>query len=647
MKKRTLSLAVSCLLPLCVQSDSVFGDNQATQAVEVTGVDYEEIVVTSTRSPYAIGRVPTTVRVIDAAQIQRSGAPDVVELLRNYGSVQIRDSSGINTASGLSLRGFATSQNVLVLVDGQKLNNTDLSGVDLRGINMSDVERVEILEGGAGALYGDQAVGGVVNIITRAGGSRSARVRVGSGSYSSEVYEASVADETTAGLYYRLGTEILRSDAYRDETHLNSESYSVRLGQRYDAGQVFVDARKDDSEYLLSGALFASQLASDRRQAGSSFNDYATIRDSWRAGVEHRFSDAVQVLASYSDRNEKALIAAESSFGSTDSVQDRRVRSFDPRIILSNEQWRATLGYDRELVDYGYAIDFGFGPSLTEQSHRKSAEYLHLLYSPTENLDLQAGVRHAQVKIGVAPYDIDYGRTATVHTLGASWRQDNWRLYINRDETFRFPLADENIDFLGNLNLLDVQRGVAWELGNSWSWTSWDVSLAVFQQDNRDEIAYDPGLGFYGANTNLDDTRRRGASAELGWRGGQWQVRSIYTYTDATFEKGVYSGNRIPDVARHLYKMNASYQANDQLSVVAELLYVGSRELDFTNSADSLGGYTVLNLASTWAFNNWTLQARINNVTAKEYTEFVSFFGAKAFFPSSERNINVSLAYDF
>ena len=647
MKKQTLALAVSCLLPLALQTDLAFGDGASAPSSESTGANYEEVVVTATRSPYAIGRVPTTVRVIDAAQIERSGAPDVVELLRNYGSVQIRDSSGIDTASGLSLRGFATAQNVLVLVDGQKLNNTDLGGVDLRGINMRDVERVEILEGGAGALYGDQAVGGVVNIITRTGGSQDARLRVGSGSYSSEVYEASVADETRSGLYYRLGTEIRRSDAYRDETHLNSERYSLRLGQRYTAGQVFVDARKDDSEYFLSGGLFSPQLSSDRRQAGSSFNDYATDRDSWRVGVEHRFNTALQLLASYSDRNEEALIAGQSSFGNTTSVQDRRVRSFDPRLIMNLAQWRATLGLDRELVDYGFAIDYGFGPSLTEQSHRKSAEYLHLLYSPTEHLDLQAGVRHARVKVGVSPYDVNYERGVTVHTLGASWRQDNWRVYINRDETFRFPLADENVDFMGNLNLLEVQRGVAWELGNSWSWANVDLNLALFQQDNRDEIAYDSGLGLFGANTNLDDTRRRGASADLGWHSGKWQAHSVYTYTDAEFEEGVYSGNEIPDVARHMAKINLSYQFSDALNILSEVLYVGSRELDFANSTAPLGGYTVFNLASTWALNNWTLQARINNVTAKEYTEYVSFYGAKVFYPSAERNVNVSLAYDF
>ena len=242
---------------------------------------------------------------------------------------------------------------------------------------------------------------------------------------------------------------------------------------------------------------------------------------------------------------------------------------------------------------------------------------------------------------------VNYERGVTVHTLGASWRQDNWRVYINRDETFRFPLADENVDFMGNLNLLEVQRGVAWELGNSWSWANVDLNLALFQQDNRDEIAYDSGLGLFGANTNLDDTRRRGASADLGWHSGKWQAHSVYTYTDAEFEEGVYSGNEIPDVARHMAKINLSYQFSDALNILSEVLYVGSRELDFANSTAPLGGYTVFNLASTWALNNWTLQARINNVTAKEYTEYVSFYGAKVFYPSAERNVNVSLAYDF
>ena len=115
----------------------------------------------------------------------------------------------------------------------------------------------------------------------------------------------------------------------------------------------------------------------------------------------------------------------------------------------------------------------------------------------------------------------------------------------------------------------------------------------------------------------------------------------------ATFVEGVYDDNRIPDVARHLAKLNASYQVSEALNIFAEAVYVGSRQLDFASTVEELGGYTVFNLAASWQRQNWTLQARLNNISEKEYSEFTSFYGSKALFPSAERSLMVSLAYDY
>ena len=618
----------------------------------------EEIIVTATRSPYSLDRVATTVRVIDQQDIARSGVRTVADLLRNHSAVQVRDSSGIDRASNLSLRGFSDSQNLLVLVDGRKLNNTDLGGPDLTAVNLGDVERVEILEGGAGALYGDQAVGGVINIITKRADSAAGSVRVGRGNYDNETYQASYQNELASGVYYRLNTELERADAYRDDTSLNYENYSALLGYRHSNGEVYIEGRQSDSEHLLTGALFANQVAVDRRQAGGSFNDYAVDNRVARIGVNQLFGEHVELRASYSDRNEAAIINSVSGFGAAVSLQDRRVKLFDPRLIIKVDHLRATLGLDKERVDYGFMVDFGFGLTGSQQSHQKSSEYLHLLFSPFDNLDIQGGVRHARLDIDVEPYGVEYDQGVTVHNIGVSWRpgawaseiwgESAWRIYLNRDETFRFPLADENVDFFGILNLLDVQRGVAWELGSQWRWTNTQLNLALFQHDNENEIAYDSALGFFGANTNLDDTRRRGATAEFAWQDGdKFELHTVYTYIDATFVEGVYDGNRIPDVARHLAKLNASYQVSEALNIFAEAVYVGSRQLDFASTVEELGGYTVFNLAASWQRQNWTLQARLNNISEKEYSEFTSFYGSKALFPSAERSLMVTLAYDY
>ncbi|MBK6961879.1 MAG: TonB-dependent receptor [Gammaproteobacteria bacterium] len=120
----------------------------------------------------------------------------------------------------------------------------------------------------------------------------------------------------------------------------------------------------------------------------------------------------------------------------------------------------------------------------------------------------------------------------------------------------------------------------------------------------------------------------------------------IYTYVDARFVAGPYDNNRVPDVARELLKLNANYRFDPNFSLFGELVYTGPRNLDLGNRAEQ-GGYTVANLAATWARRSWTLQARLNNVTDKQYTEFASFFGTRALYPSPERNLMLTLSRDF
>ncbi|RLA47865.1 MAG: hypothetical protein DRR06_01260 [Gammaproteobacteria bacterium] len=634
----------------------------------------EEIVVTGTRSPYSIAQVAATVRIIDSETIARSGARNVTELLRNYGSVQVRDSMGNGRDTQLGLRGYSGSSNALVLVDGRKLNNSDLGSQDLTAVTIGEIERVEILEGGAGALYGDQAVGGVINIITKGRATKGGYVLAGAGSYDNENYAASYSNQLDNGWFYHVNGEYEKGDGYRDDTNTDYKNYNGKLGYAYGsgsgsgsgtgtgsdsdkgegegngngAGAVFIEARENDNDYRLTGALLAAQVDEDRRQAGSSFNDYKIDTSTVRFGIDHRFNDVLQLLTTYSDRDEDVTIKAASSFGDSKTKQSRRVKTVDPRLIFSLDRWRLTVGVDVEHVDYDFDIDFGFGSSRSAHENRKTSEYAQLFYSLSEQLVVQAGIRHAKLDSDVDPFDIDYDQSRTVHQLGAIWTADNWRVFLNWDEMFRFPLVDENIDFFGTVNMLDVQHGESWELGGERQWRQLSARLSLFQQDNHDEIGFDPALGFFGANTNFDDTRRRGGTMDVDWEiDEQWSIRALYTYIDARFTQGPYKDNRLPNVARELVKAQVNYQPLSELGLVVEWVYTGSQTLDLSNSAGSLGGYTVTNLIASYQLQNWTLRARLNNITDKKYTEFVTFFGAMALYPSPERNLMATLSYSF
>ena len=131
--------------------------------------DMEPIIVTPTRTAQTENKSSATVYVLSREEIEKSGARTTSDLLRGIPGIQIDDLFGNGTETNISVRGFSSTANAntLVLVNGRRLNHSDTSSPDLHHIFPKDIERIEVLVGSAGSLYGDQAVGGVINIITR------------------------------------------------------------------------------------------------------------------------------------------------------------------------------------------------------------------------------------------------------------------------------------------------------------------------------------------------------------------------------------------------------------------------------------------------------------------------------------------------
>jgi len=130
----------------------------------------DAVIISATRFPEDARRLPASVTVLDAADIEASAARTLPELLAEQAGLTMKDFYGNNAAAtSVDLRGFGVTgtQNTLILVDGRRVTDIDLSGVQWAAIPVSAIERIEILRGTGAVLYGDGATTGVVNIITR------------------------------------------------------------------------------------------------------------------------------------------------------------------------------------------------------------------------------------------------------------------------------------------------------------------------------------------------------------------------------------------------------------------------------------------------------------------------------------------------
>lgn len=252
------------LLPLCAalsMSTSAWAQAQATpgSAVQVIG----------TRAPTALDRVVSDVVVIDRDRIRASSADSIEDLLRREGGMQLSRNGGPGQSAGIQIRG-SSSSSTLVLIDGVRIGSATLGQTELSAISLAQVEQIEIMRGPGSSLYGADAIGGVVNIVTRRGdGAPTLRGNLAGGNHASGEgyvavsgsqerfdYALSASGETTDGVSAirpgdRLGIYNPDDDGFSRYGVSLAGGYSWQKGQRIGLSYIGSKLRSqfDSAEY--------------------------------------------------------------------------------------------------------------------------------------------------------------------------------------------------------------------------------------------------------------------------------------------------------------------------------------------------------------------------------------------------------------
>lgn len=227
----------------------VAGVFAAQSFASAQGVRPGEVAVTATKTEKELRDVTQSVTVVTAAEIRKSGATTAAEVLRTVTGVAITGHGTRGSLETLSIRGAGYSQ-VLVLLDGVRMNSPRDSGVDLSAIPVAldDIERIEIVRGPSSALYGSDALGGVVNIITKKPASEVSRIRGAAGSHGYDSLQLNASSRKGSGYYSMTGTRET-SDGYRLNSDLEQWIVNGRAG--YDAFERHVD--RPDGELHRQG----------------------------------------------------------------------------------------------------------------------------------------------------------------------------------------------------------------------------------------------------------------------------------------------------------------------------------------------------------------------------------------------------------
>lgn len=614
----------------------------------------ETVYVSATRSETAQLPVATQITIITAEEIRLSGAKLLSEVLRTQASIQLTDSDGSGGRNvTASMRGLSGANNVLVLVDGRKLNNPSMAAPALNTVSLKDVERIEIVQGSAGVLYGDQAIGGVINIITHRAkaGEIKGFVGVTSGSFNLEDYTASVNQGFENGLSYSASAQKRNADNYRDNNQNAYENVLGNVHYDFEKGFVFVEGQKVDDELRLPGDITDEQ-ASLNPEFSDSMNDFNNQESEiFRSGVGYTLSQQWKLLADYVNRDE---VTSGYFYGDNSSHIDQI--TWSPRAIgewkLEQGTLLATLGYDSVDVDYQRKDIIVGEMQITQEIEDVYGQVIVPILAP---LTVTLGARESTVDDngtsinGNVTTNKQKEHSARSHEVGVNYDvTKNWRVFARTAEGFRYANADEYVFALSGFDFLRPQISQSYEIGVNWQDGIRSAQWSLYQMDLEDEISFDAAANDgWGANVNLPDSERKGANIAVTTELDSWlSISASLAYTDATISEGMAAGKRVPFVAKHTGNIGVGMAYTEFLNLNITAVYTGSRyrSADDFNSMGLIDSVITFDTSVLYTYDNIDLAARIKNITDEHYAGLHTTWGQ---YPLPGRNYEASITYRF
>jgi iron complex outermembrane receptor protein len=651
MIKRAGVLAL--ILACTVYANDVNGNELGEdQFFEESGViRLEETTISGDGFENTIRNTPKNITIITAKDIEESGAKNVVEAVKSVPGVKVSD--GMSNTGVIDIRGQGANfnRNTAIIVDGVKMNPIDMSSFNLYSIAIETVEKIEIIPSGASVVYGDNTVGGAVNIITKNGkGKDSLTLQTEAGSHNQ--LNSNFGFNTTAGKFKIFGNAARKnSDGYRDNSFLKSDD--VMAGAKYQINEANAltlkyDYHKDHMGF--PGSLSKDQINDDRTQASSP--------DDWGKNESNRFNlgynykkDNLEIInnATYYKKGSESFL-----WGSNNDYDTNNLTN-DFKIKYNTDRNKFIVGFDILDGELKSKTDSSYATYKNITAEKQSiGGFISDTYSLSDKLDFTGGIRQQQTKFD---YSIDEDKTYnnTVYDFALNYKySDTGSTFISYGTDFRTPTTDEMIEiYSGNINTnLKPQTGENFEIGVKDYIAETFVSASVFHKIVKDEIYYDGNR-----NANYDEDNKKLGFELLAERKfmKKLTLTGSYSYLQSEIDGGEDKGNKTPGVPENKFSIGAKYDFTEKLKSNLMLNYVGSSYAftDEKNEGEKVDAYTTLDLNLSYKINDsFDIYGGIKNLTDEEYNEYVGYIKASQwgpasnyYYPAAERQYYIGFRY--
>lgn len=592
---------------------------------------YDELVVTAFRTPTQLDAIGSAYSIITSEDIQNRQALTVSDLLRTIPGIEIDRSGPIGTTTTLRMRG-GESNHTLVIIDGVVVNDESLGSIyNFSDLLTTDIERIEVIRGPQSALFGSEALSGVINIITKKGsGSTKITANLEGGSFNSKKVGGSISGGTSQYDYKfsasKFNTEGTDIELVSDKDGYDNNRLAFKGGFKPNDKLVIESSLNHTNSKIEFDNCTLINTSTDNCETENDYT-YAALQATHNS-FDYRWQNSFKTTAKFIDHENFANNTQATAQSSKEYNIALQSSVFFESEALLDANHAFTLAYEIESTENN-SINFGtFGTTASVEQENLIHSFIgEYRISFLERLHLSASGRHDDQSL--------YDEFTTYRTTAAFVIPETGsRLHGSYGTGFKNPtLGDTSsvfgTEFIGNPNLIP-EKSKSWDIGIEQSLFNKRVifDATYFNERLEDEVSTNFGTPANAFNL-AGISKRRGYELSLSViLTDKTDLSASHTYTDSTQDRNG-TGTFTREVRRppHIFSMNLNHTFYDDRANFNVGIHNNGDDLD-TNSR-LIKEYTLVNVAASFDLNKYVdLYAKIDNLTNQVYQSPIGFFSS-------------------
>lgn len=608
-----------------------------------TAITTDDVIVKANRFEHKDTETTYASEVHTSKQIEASGATNLYDFLAQQTSLNVSPNIGNRATPAINLRGFGTEngyQNVVIVVDGQRLSSIDSQPALLAGIPLNNIERIEITKGAGSVIYGDGATAGTIQIYTKNKTGVTLTTSLGNFGQQNHSISAGISEQ-----YIDLSVNLAHDDfdgySKKDITghkdQFDSETQNVKLKIKpTDYLRVVAEGTSTRNAIGYVSPLTDAEFKDDPRQnSGSRYTQQSFDSDQWKVGAEYDVNKNIQISAyHYQDDKFSEFIS------DTPSTADSIYKSNDISIRFQNDWLNLLAGYqdfDGERKSYNDFVFFG-GAITSDKTTKKNEAFYAQGELLIDAFTISVGARDEKVRYTFKPLINPFGTASgkdkaniDAWDIGANYRLNSEvSIFANYNQAYQAPDIDRLFGFGTGFNgFIDPAKVKTLNVGLNHVIANNRLKITTFYSKLEDEIyLFQTGAPlFIFKNTNIDKSHKYGLEIQDYFKFNDALSASlIYNYTRAIIDhendgSGAFNDNDLPGVPKHTIVANLNYHflehANLNLNHTwrSKAYAFNDFQNNFNQKQDS---YNSTNIAFNYQYKNLNFFTSITNLFEEE-----------------------------